>query len=157
MDKMTNWLVGNDVSLVCIGATDSKPNAPKKYVRCPGVKKLRAYSKKKRNSHIFLIDEYNTSRVCAKCHSDFDREFHTMLERRGHRYHVCWNLQSDGKYIEPAKLIVTDTSRRQIAKENFAVGGQMRPRSKKTRIVNQNQFNFLNVSESSTDLPDVES
>lgn len=147
MDNMTNRLVGNDTSLVCIGATDFHPSAPiKKYVRCPGVKKIRAFLKKKRNSHVLLIDEYNTSKVCAKCHSNFDREFHKMLEGRGIRYRICWNCRREGRDIEPARIIVTDKSRRQITKENRAVGGKMQPRTKKTRIVQNNQFDFLNGS-----------
>lgn len=44
MDGVANKTVGNENSLICIGATDFSPNAPiKGYIRTPGLKKITTF------------------------------------------------------------------------------------------------------------------
>lgn len=143
MDKIVEKVVGNDRSLVCIGSANFAPNSPiKKYIRCPGTKLLERHLKKKRHAHILKVDEYRTSQVCPKCYQDLEQQLRRDRQGKLHRYKICLNcVRPAVPILEPPEVVITDKSRRMLTKERQAYPNQ-RPKSKKIRIVQNNQANF---------------
>lgn len=90
MDKYVNYITGREEgveekkALVFIGATQFSPSSPiKGYVRCPGLKRVVTFFKKKRNCVVIMVNEYNTSQVCGKCFRKFDKDFHKKRPGNG--------------------------------------------------------------------------
>lgn len=75
IDKIAAFLTNKQKTIAYIGAAEISPNSPiriRKYVRCPGVRKLVHAFKKLGNVYIRYVDEYYSSQTCAKCYSRFD-------------------------------------------------------------------------------------
>lgn len=89
VDKVADTIHLGERSLICLGASGSTPaNSPikiKKYMRCPGVRKLIAAFKKRDNCIIRMVDEYMTSQHCALCFKQFPQA------TRSHRFKNCYN------------------------------------------------------------------
>lgn len=76
VDKTAARLTNKKKSIVYVGSAEISPNSPikiRKYVRCPGVRKLVKAFKKLGNVYIRFVDEYFTSQTCARCFSRFDQ------------------------------------------------------------------------------------
>lgn len=85
IDKIAAKLTNKKKSIIYIGSAEISPNSIikiRKYVRCPGVRKLVKAFKKLGNVYVRFVDEYFTSQTCAKCFSRFDRN------TRSHRFKV---------------------------------------------------------------------
>lgn len=144
MDEVVNKIVGDEKSLVCIGATDFHPNSPiKGHIRTPGLKTINRFLKKKSKCDVLLVDEYRTSQTCGKCLKPFDRELHKVIERRGHRYRMCIDCTAITTKMVAPDIVVTDKSKRKIRNELRARVGEMRL-LKKIAIVQNNHNNFQN-------------
>lgn len=109
IDKIAGKLVNHQPSMIYLGAGGSTPaNSPikiKKYVRCPGVRKLIGAIKKRGNCVIRNVDEYMTSQHCARCFKRFP------LATRSHRFKKCDNCKPNWIVGLP-EVIVTDVSKR---------------------------------------------
>lgn len=46
-----------------------------------------------------LVDEYNTSKVCAKYHRRFDDQYRLQFERKGYRYCVSKNCKPNDRVL----------------------------------------------------------
>lgn len=109
IDRIANKLVCHKSALIYIGAGGSTPaNSPisiKKYVRCPGTRKLLNALKKRGNCIIKMVDEYMTSQHCARCFKQFPRW------TKPKRYKLCDNCQPNERVHLP-QMIVTNVSKR---------------------------------------------
>lgn len=128
MDKITNMLTScsnGEPILLCIGGAEFNASSPiKKYRRCPGVRKLVVYLKKKSNCDIVFVDEYNTSQSCGTCHEKYaknseDEAKYKRWSRLGYRYRTCMNCEPMRRHIiiPPAKVIQTPKPQRRIETE----------------------------------------
>lgn len=111
MDVISRKIVKRKRSAIFfIGNANFNPASPiKKYVRCPGTKKLAQAVKKRSNCDIVYIDEYNTSQVCGLCFKKFP------IYTRKDRYKVCRNCQPKAEAF-PATSIRTNAGKRELAR-----------------------------------------
>lgn len=115
VDKTAASLTNKLPSLIFIGAAEIAANSIiriRKYVRCPGVRKLVRSFKKLGNCYIRYVDEFMTSQTCAKCFGRFDRR------TRSHRFKVCQNCKPNGDALLP-DVIISKKSNRQLQLERF--------------------------------------
>lgn len=109
IDTLAGKLVNHKPSIIYIGAGGSTPaNSPikiKKYVRCPGTRKLIFAFKKRANCIIRMVDEYMTSQHCARCFKQFPQA------TRSHRFKKCVGCLPK-HIVRLATKIVTNVSKR---------------------------------------------
>lgn len=108
IDRIAAKLVHKRSALIHVGAGQISPNSPisiKKYMRCPGTRKLLDAFKRRGNCMFRLVDEYMTSQLCAKCFGRFPQW------TRPKRYKLCANCNPDISVWLP-ELIVTNVSKR---------------------------------------------
>ncbi|XP_037028726.1 uncharacterized protein LOC119068966 [Bradysia coprophila] len=122
MDGIVNELLpssrSHERSLLVIGGTEFNPSAPiKKYRRCPGVRQLVKFVRKRTGCDIVYADEYNTSQVCGRCQrrfktSDDETIQHKRWERKGARMRLCSNCTPNDNIIPLPTTINTRMSPR---------------------------------------------
>ncbi|XP_055322421.1 uncharacterized protein LOC129578217 [Sitodiplosis mosellana] len=108
IDLIGGKLVHFKTAIINIGAAEISPNCPiriKKYVRCPGVRKLIAAFKRRGNCVVRLVDEYMTSQHCARCFKRFP------IWTKSKRYEKCNDCQPDER-VELPRTIYTNVSKR---------------------------------------------
>lgn len=108
MDKIAANLVNKKPAIVYVGCGTIAANSPikiRKHVRCPGVRKLIGALKKRANCIVRMVDEFNTSRVCARCFSRFPDW------TKDKRYKKCDNCEPNEILRLPTR-IVTNVSKR---------------------------------------------
>lgn len=108
IDRIAAKLVNHKSALIFVGAGGNDANSPiriKKYVKCPGTRKLVHFLKRRRNCVIRMVDEWMTSQHCGKCFTRFPQW------TRPKRFKKCDNCVPDDR-LEPAESIVTNVSKR---------------------------------------------
>ncbi|XP_055295689.1 uncharacterized protein LOC129565154 [Sitodiplosis mosellana] len=108
IDLIAGKLLHFKTAIINIGAAEISPNCPiriKKYVRCPGVRKLIAAFKRRGNCVVRLVDEYMTSQHCARCFKRFP------IWTKSKRYKKCNDCQPDERVGLP-RTIYTNVSKR---------------------------------------------
>lgn len=134
MDKYVNGIVGQKKSLIFIGSASFSPSSPiKGHVKCPGSQRLKKYFKKKKDCVVIDVDEYNTSRVCGKCHKRFEQRNQGKSRQR-----ICMRCNPDNEMMPPADVVYTKTNIRELKKQRSAMNNEHV--SKWSRIVMNNTF-----------------
>ncbi|XP_031636340.1 uncharacterized protein LOC116349170 [Contarinia nasturtii] len=117
-DKIAAMLTNGKPCIIFLGAANISPNSPikiKKNIRCPGNRKLIKSFKKMLGNVVKMVNEFRTSRLCARCFEPFP------LETLGHRFKVCeWCVPDNNDWPEGLKLpekIVTMKSKRMLLSE----------------------------------------
>ena len=94
-----------------IGSAQMNPSSPiKKYMRCPGTRKLVQALKKYPNIQVVYVDEYMTSQVCM---NDFKKFPERTKKHRQKKCDDCARLQE----AQPASIIVTNRAKRTLQRE----------------------------------------
>lgn len=130
IDKLAGALVNHLPAIIYIGAGTIAANSPisiKKYVRCPGTRKLVQAFRKRSNCVIFMVDEYNTSQHCAKCFNRFERR------TKRYRFKMCANCQPN-PILQLPTLIVTNVSKRALQMKRAIMGVWMEMRDQGNAI-----------------------
>lgn len=108
IDKIAGKMVCHKPALIFIGAGQWAANSIisiKKFVRCPGTRKLIQAFKKRHNCIIRMVDEYKTSQLCGRCFAQFPRW------TKSKRYKLCSNCHPNEALGLP-QTIVTNVSKR---------------------------------------------
>lgn len=109
IDLLAGRLVNHKSAIIYIGSGGStQANSIiriKKYVRCPGTRKLIEAFKKRGNCVIRMVDEYLTSQTCANCFGRFDRR------TKPYRFKLCADCRPHPSIFHPNR-IVTNVSKR---------------------------------------------
>lgn len=109
IDKIAGKLVNKRPALIHMGAqgavAPSSPISIKKFMRCPGTRKLLDAFRRRGNCIVRMVDEYMTSQHCAKCFRQFPRW------TRPKRYKLCNNCNPNPAVGLP-ELIITNVSKR---------------------------------------------
>lgn len=85
-----------------MGAANISPNSPiqiKKHVRAPGNRKLLKSFKKMPGNTVKMVNEYRTSRMCARCFTPFP------LNTLSHRFKKCdWCVPNEDRWPDGLQL-----------------------------------------------------
>lgn len=86
----------------------NSPIRVKKHVRCPGTRKLVHAFRKRGNCAVVFVDEYNTSRFCARCIQRF------APATLAHKFKACTNCHPKTDEMPLPNVIVTKKSKREL-------------------------------------------
>lgn len=127
VDKFLGKISEKRWMVLFLGADgDPKPNSPikiKKYVRCPGVRKLLSASKKFPKLFIKPTREWGSSQTCAR---GMHRSFHD--QPRAARFKVCRQCTANPIVMLPTKVVTTMnkaelSNKRQMQRERIEQSG----------------------------------
>lgn len=113
IDGIVKELTQQKPTMFFIGGAQFSPSSPiKKYVRCPGTRKLAVAIKKVPNCSMMYVPERNTSQVCPLDLKFFPRE------TRKDRFKTCYNCQRLPT-TKPATRIITKVSKRELQRQRI--------------------------------------